>query len=136
MNSASLAHETNTAPGRAALWTGRILSGLVAALLVMSAVAKLGGGPEVEAGFAQAGFKPEHLAPIGVVEIACVVLYLVPWTAFLGAILLTGFLGGAVVTHLRLDDAVHMPILVGVVVWLGLFLRDPRLRRLAPLRSL
>jgi hypothetical protein len=118
------------------LWTGRILSGLVGALLVMSATMKLTGNPEVEAGFTHLGFNPSIAITIGVIELACVVLYLVPHTAMLGAILLTGYMGGVIVTHMRLDEPVLIPLVLGVVVWLGLFLRDPRLHRLVPLRSL
>lgn len=72
---------------------------------------------------------------LGILEVACVVVYLIPRTAVLGAILLTGYLGGAVATHLRVGDPCFGPILLGVVLWGGLFLRDPRLRTLIPLRS-
>jgi hypothetical protein len=71
---------------------------------------------------------------IGVVEIGCTIVYLIPRTAILGAILLTGYLGGAILTHLRIGDPSWvMPLLLGVVLWGGLWLRDPRLRALTPL---
>lgn len=136
MNSASIAHDTTLQPSRALLWSGRILSGLVGALLLVSGSAKLVGAPEIDATFTHLGFSPSIGATIGVIELACVVLYLIPHTAMLGAILLTGYMGGVLVSHLRLDEPVIMPVVLGVVVWLGLFLRDPRLRRLVPLRSL
>jgi len=71
---------------------------------------------------------------IGITALACAVLYLLPPTAVLGAILVTGYLGGAVVTHVRAQEPFFIPILFGVVIWLGLFLRDPRLRVLIPFR--
>jgi DoxX-like protein len=72
---------------------------------------------------------------LGIVELACTVIYIIPRTSVLGAILLTGYLGGAVATHLRIGEPYFMPIIFGVLVWGGLFLRDERLRALIPLRS-
>jgi hypothetical protein len=86
-------------------------------------------------GFAHLGY-PESLAlGLGIVELACVVVYLIPRTAVLGAILLTGYLGGATATHLRIGEPFFMAIVLGVLVWGGLYLRDDRLRVLIPLRS-
>lgn len=80
---------------------------------------------------------PEKLVtPIGVIELVCVLLYLFPRTAVLGAVLLTGYLGGAILTHFRVSDPSYfMPLVLGIVVWLGLFLRDARVRALLPLVS-
>lgn len=79
---------------------------------------------------------PEKLVtPIGVIELVCVLLYLFPRTAVLGAVLLTGYLGGAILTHLRVGDPIIIPIVLGIVVWLGLFFRDARVRALLPLVS-
>ena len=79
------------------------------------------------------GFQESAATPIGLLEIACVVIYLVPKTRVLGAILLTGYLGGAVVTHARLGDpALVAPFLFGVMAWGGIFLRDERLQELLP----
>jgi len=72
---------------------------------------------------------------LGILELACTIIYAIPRTAVLGAILLTGYLGGAILTHLRIGDPFWNPIIPGVLVWLGLYLRDPRLRALAPLRK-
>jgi hypothetical protein len=72
---------------------------------------------------------------IAIVELACVLLYAIPRTSVLGAILLTGYLGGAISTHVRAGEPFYLPLGVGVIVWLGLFLRDARLRALLPLRS-
>lgn len=80
---------------------------------------------------------PEKLVtPIGVIELVCVLLYLFPRTAVLGAVLLTGYLGGAILTHFRVNDPSYfMPLVLGIVVWLGLFFRDARVRALLPLVS-
>lgn len=75
------------------------------------------------------------VTPLGVVELACVLLYLFPRTAVLGAVLLTGYLGGAILTHLRVNDPIIIPIVLGIVVWLGLYFRDARVRALLPVVS-
>ena len=117
------------------LWTGHIMSALPVLMLLMSGVMKF-----LKPGFVVEGFKhlglPENLTlGIGILELACTVVYLIPRTAVLGAILLTGYLGGAILTHLRVGEAIFMQIIFGVLIWGGLFLRDPRLRELIPLRK-
>ena len=121
---------------RTALWAGWVLSALPALLLLFSAVMKLAKPPTLVEQFGKFGY-PEHLLrPIGVVELLCTLIYLVPRTSALGAILLTGYLGGATATNVRVDSvAFVMPVICGVLVWLGLFLRDRRVRELIPLRS-
>jgi hypothetical protein len=114
------------------MWAGRILSLLPAALLLFSAAMKFMGGTEVEQGFEHLGWPYRLAVPLGVLEITCTLVYLVPQTAVLGAILLTGYLGGAVATHVRLEEQFVMPALLGVMIWGGLFLRDPRLQALIP----
>ncbi len=122
-----------------AAWTGRILSGLGAALLGLDAVVKLLLLPAAVAGSARVGFDAHAVFAIGVVEALCIAAYLVPRTAVFGAILLTGYFGGAVATHVRLGDPllshVLAPVYVATLFWLGLWLRDPRLRALVPLRA-
>lgn len=117
----------------AALWTGRILSWLVALGLGFSAVMKLTHPPSLDEGFKHLGWPVTAALGLGVVELLCVVLYVLPRTAVLGAILATGYLGGAIATHARLGEPVIAPIIMGVVVWAGLWLRAPRLRALLPL---
>jgi hypothetical protein len=90
----------------------------------------------VEEGMAKYGYPASSVMPLQIVAFVCVVLYAIPQTAVLGAILLTGYLGGAVATHVRAGDPWFLPIIFGVFVWLGLFLRDPRLRALVPLRRM
>jgi hypothetical protein len=104
-------------------------------MLLMSAVMKFVKPTQVVEGFVHLGL-PEKLAfGLGILELACTVVYVIPRTAVLGAILLTGYLGGAIVTHLRVGDAFISPLIFGVLIWTGLFLREKRLRALIPLRS-
>lgn len=104
-------------------------------MLIFSGVMKLLKAAAVMQEFARLGYQENHVIVIGIIELACVVIYLVPRTSVLGAILITAYLGGAVATHVRLSDPFFSPIIPGILVWLGLYLRDPRLRALVPLRS-
>ncbi|HTN52662.1 MAG TPA: DoxX family protein [Anaeromyxobacter sp.] len=125
----------DTAAGRKTLWVGRVVSALPILMMLLSGVLKLAGGPQMAKDWASFGYPPSTLVPIGVTEIACAILYLIPRTSVLGAVLVTGYLGGAVATHVRVSQLVFpAPALLGVLAWLGLFLRDPRLRALLPLR--
>ena len=119
-----------------ALWTGRVMSALPILLVLMSSVMKLLKLPAVVEGFARAGL-PQHLIlPVGIIELVCVVVYVIPRTSVLGAILMTGLLGGATITTLRVGDPTYpMPVVLGMLAWGGLYLRDPRLRALIPLRQ-
>jgi hypothetical protein len=134
--------DTQTAPiSRKGLWAGRIISGLVVAFLAFDVVLKFvtpAPAPVVEA-FTHVGW-PLNLAPVlGMILLVSTVLYVIPKTSILGAILLTGYLGGAVSTHLRAGDPlfshVLFPTYLGVLLWGGLYLREDRLRALIPLRS-
>jgi hypothetical protein len=120
---------------KAMLWTGWILSILPSLLLLLSGTMKLVKSPTVVEGFEHFGY-PEHLAlTIGIVEVGCTLVYLIPRTAVLGAILLTGYLGGAIATHARLAERDFLvPLVLGVLVWGGLYLRDARVRALIPFR--
>jgi len=121
---------------KTALWAGRILSALIVLALVMSGSGKLAGGPELEKGFQDLGWDPNYALGLGILEIACAVIYAIPRTAVLGAILVTGYFGGAIATHVRLGQPLFIAALsLGVITWLGLYLRDYRLRALVPLRS-
>ncbi len=118
------------------VWTGRVLSGLPVLLMLFSASMKLSyGAAFVETWTKTFGFQESALTPVGILEVLCVAVYLVPRTAVLGAILLAAYLGGAVVTHVRVGDPFVIPIVLGVFVWAGLYLRDRRLRALLPLRA-
>jgi len=107
-------------------------------MMVLSAVMKLLRPPQVVEPFVnQFGYSDSSIAPIGVLELACAVVYVIPRTAVLGAVLVTTFLGGAVATHVRIGDPSFIgPIVLGILAWVGLYLREPRLRDLLPLRKL
>ena len=122
-------------PSRAMFWVGWVISILPVGLLLMSATMKFLRPPEVAEGMAKFGYPDSVLTTLGVVELTCTLLYLFPRTAMLGAILLTGYLGGATATHVRVGDVYFTPILVGMAIWLGLLLRERRLRPLLPWRS-
>jgi hypothetical protein len=115
-------------------WTSRVLSGIAVLFLAFDTAIKLvAAAPAVEA-TTQLGFAPHHLLVIGLIELVCLVLYLVPRTAPLGAILWTGYFGGAIATHLRLDNPLPshtlFPIYIAALLWGGLYLRDARVRAL------
>ncbi|MCE9527733.1 MAG: DoxX family protein [Planctomycetales bacterium] len=118
------------------VWTGRVVSVVPVLMLLMSAVMKFLKPPGMEEGLKHIGWTEDQMFMLGVIELVCTILYMVPQTSVLGAILLTGYLGGATATHVRVGDAWFATVIPGVLVWLGLFLRDARLRRLLPLRNL
>jgi hypothetical protein len=121
-------------PGKAARIVGWILTVLPALMLLAGAAMMLSHNEKAMEDFRKRGFSDQSATYIGITAAACAILYLLPPTAVLGAILITGYLGGAVVTHVLGHEQFFAPIIVGVVVWLGLFLRDPRLRALVPFR--
>jgi uncharacterized membrane protein YphA (DoxX/SURF4 family) len=122
--------------GKAAVWAGWIIGILPCLALLLSAFMKFAKPPAVVQGFTKFGYPERLLLVLGIVELTCTILYLIPRTAFLGAILLTGYLGGATATHVRVSDPSFVtPVVCGILVWLGLFLRDRRVRALVPLRS-
>ena len=117
-------------------WTGRVISILVSLMFVFSASMKLAGGAELEKGLAHlelAGRVP--VIPLTILELSVVAIYLIPATSVLGAILLTGYLGGAILTHWRVGDMFIVHIVLGMFIWLGIYLREDRLRALIPIRT-
>jgi DoxX-like family len=120
-------------PTRKAIWIGRVVSILVSLMFIFSATFKFIDGPQVKEGFAHLGLAERMMLPLGILELACVVVYLIPATSVIGAILLTGYLGGAILTHWRVGDPVLVQILLGILVWLGLYLREDRLKPLIPI---
>ncbi|HEX8390786.1 MAG TPA: DoxX family protein [Longimicrobium sp.] len=134
VNAATRADRATVAPARWMLVTGRVLTGLVAVFLLMDgALRVIGFAPYVE-GTVQAGYA-ESLAPgIGLALLVPTLLYLVPRTSILGAILLTGYLGGATATNLRVGMPIAFPLAFGILVWAALYLRDGRLRGMIPVR--
>jgi hypothetical protein len=120
------------------LWTGRVLSGLVTAFMVFDAVIHLMRPAPVVEAFAKLGLPLRLAVTLGIIELVCVVLYMIPRASILGAILLTGYLGGAVAiqmtTSKSLFGEILFPVYVGVMLWGGLYLRDDRVRTLIPWR--
>lgn len=126
----------NGTAGRGKLyWVGWAISILPCLLLLMSAAMKFIKPAGFDEGMQHMGWPVDKATPLAILEITCTVIYLIPRTAVLGAILLAAYMGGAVATHYRVGDMFVIQILVGVFVWLGLWLRDARLRELLPLRS-
>ena len=117
------------------LWAGRIMSALPALFLLIDGIMKLVKPAIVVETTVKLGY-PESVIPgLGIVLLACTILYLIPRTAVLGAILLTGYLGGAVATHVRVGEElfpINFPLIIGALLWGGLYLRNERLRSIVP----
>ena len=126
---------TNEQPSKAALVTGWVLSALPALFLITGGVNAWIGSPQVVAGTAKLGYSTNILHTLGTVEIVCAVLFLIPRTAALGAILLTAYFGGAVASHARIGDPTWpVPVVFGVLIWVALLLRMPRFHIIRPSR--
>jgi hypothetical protein len=128
-----------TTPSKTRLWSGRILSVLTILFLLFDGIMKLVRPQPVTQAMTQLGF-PLHLSvPIGIILLVCTGLYALPSTAVFGAVLLTGYLGGAIVSQMRIGAPLFsttlFPIYFAVLLWAGVYLREPRLRALIPIRS-
>ena len=127
-----------TTVSKGTVWAARIVSGLPVLFLLVDGVAKLFKPAPVVEATVRLGYSESTIVPIGVVLIICTIVYLIPKTSVLGAILLTGYLGGAVATHVRVAEGLFpiiFPFIFGLLLWLGLYLRNATLRRLVPLSS-
>jgi hypothetical protein len=120
------------------IWIGRVLSALAILFLAFDAVIKVLTLPIAVEGTTQLGYPESAVFVIGIIELVCLALYVIPQTSILGAILFTGYLGGAIATHVRIGSPLFthilFPIYVAVLIWGGLYAREPRLRALLPLR--
>lgn len=126
---------SNSPPASKGLYrTGWVLSLLPSLLLTFSGIMKLVQPGGMSEAVEKMGWSMEVMFSVGIVELACTALYLVPATSILGAILLTGYMGGAIATHVRIQEPFIPGVVIGVILWLGLFLREPRLRALIPFR--
>ncbi|MFN3850919.1 MAG: DoxX family protein [Spirosomataceae bacterium] len=119
------------------LWTGRVLSWFAILFMLFDSVIKFVKPPMViQTTVNELGYAEHHILPMGILALVCTILYIIPKTSVLGAILMTGYLGGAIATHLRVDNPLfsHMlfPVYVGLMIWGGLWLRNPKLRALIP----
>jgi hypothetical protein len=120
---------------KASLWTGRIISTLIILFMLFDGAAKVVRFTPYVEGTVKAGFADSFVIPLGIVELVCTILYAIPQTSNLGAILLAAYYGGATATHVRLGQPFWIPIVFGILTWLALYLREPRLRKLIPLRT-
>jgi DoxX-like family len=124
-----------TAPtSKGMLWTGRIISGLVAAFMLFNGVIGVMRPAFAREGFAHLGYPDSAGLGVGIALLACAVLHAIPRTSILGAILLTAYLGGATASHVRIGEPFYFPVIVCVLAWIGIYLREGRLRALVPLR--
>jgi hypothetical protein len=130
--------ETVKPESKVTLWTGRVISILCILFLLVDAIMKVIKSQPALDGSAQLGWPKEDVQGIGIVLLVCTILYVIPRTAILGAILLTGYLGGATAVMVRASQEGHpyfFPVAFGVFVWAGLFVRDKKLRALIPLKK-
>ena len=126
------------AESKGRLWTGRVLSGVAVLFLLFDSTIHILKPAVVTEGFTKLGYPVTVAVPLGLIELACVILYLIPRTSVLGAVLLTGYLGGAISAQLRVTapllSTLLFPIYVALFLWGGLYLRDARVRALIPIR--
>lgn len=129
---------TATESSSATVWTARILRGLAVLFLTFDTVIKLVQAAPAVQGTTELGYAASLVLPIGLIELVCLVLYLLPPTTVLGAVLFTGYLGGAIATHVRLGNPlfshVLFPVYIALLLWGGLYLQEPRLRALFPFK--
>jgi len=120
------------------IWTGRVISALPVLMLIFSGVMKFNLPDDALKQMTTIGWEPKVLPGLAIIELGAVLLYIIPQTAVVGAILITGYLGGAIATHVRVADysGMSFPIVLAVLAWVGLYLRDYRVRRLIPFRDL
>lgn len=118
------------------IWTGRVLSALPVLMMGFGAAFAFTRSPQVVEGMSKFGYQEGAILLVGILELGSVLVYLIPRTAVLGAILMTGYLGGAIATHVRIaDPGWPTALILGIFVWAGLYLRDERLRALLPFRQ-
>lgn len=122
-------------PNKKLLWAGRVITALACLPFLPSAYFKFAMTEEVVQGLEKMGFQSSIAFPLGVVELLCVLLFAIPRTSVLGAVLLTGYMGGTIVTHWRVNDPFVLNIIIGLLIWLGIYLREPRLWAVLPWRK-
>lgn len=120
-------------------WAGYLISGLPVLFLLFDSLGKFVKPEPIVTGTVELGYQETVILPLGIILLVCTIIYLIPKSSVLGAILLTGYLGGAVATHVRVGNPLFthtlFPVYIGVLLWLGIYLRSPGLRRLIPFRA-
>lgn len=129
-------HVDKPSGSKALIYIGWAISILVGLALLASSIFKFMPpmGAEAEQGLQHIGWRADQLGTLGILELLSAVLYLIPQTAVIGAILVTGYMGGAIATHLRVGDPVVVQVIIPILAWLGIWLREPRLRAILPFR--
>jgi hypothetical protein len=123
-------------PSKVQIWTGYVFSALPVLFMLTSSAMKLSQQKMVVEGFAKGGMSASLVLIIGVIELLCVAIYLVPATSVLGAVLVTGYLGGAIMVHVRAGETTFLaPLILGMMAWGGLYMRDVQIRTLLPVRK-
>jgi DoxX-like protein len=120
---------------RAARISGWIIAGLIGLFMLVDGGLRVMKFPPYVKATIDAGYAASFAIPLGIVALVCAIAYLIPRTSVMGAILLTGYLGGAIATNIRVGQPLYFPLVFGILAWLALYLREPRLRALVPLRS-
>lgn len=120
---------------KGSLWTGRVISALIILFMLFDGAAKVARlRPYVE-GTVKAGYSASLVVPLGILGLVCTLVWAIPQTSILGAILMTAYYGGATATHVRAGQPFYFPVIFGILVWVAMYLREPRLRALVPMRS-
>jgi hypothetical protein len=123
------------AASKGSLWTGRVISTFIILFMLVDGGAKVVRVTPYVEGTVKAGYADALVVPLGIIALICTIVYAIPQTAVLGAILMSAYYGGATATHVRLGQPFYFPVVFGILVWVALYLREPRLRQLVPLRS-
>ena len=128
-----------TSVSKAALWASYIIGALVVLFLLFDAVIKVLKLSVAVEGTTTLGYPESVIVPLGILQLICLVIYLLPQTSVLGAVLLTGYLGGAIATHVRIGNPLFshilFPVYIGILIWVALYLRNPKVRALLPFQS-
>ena len=133
----SVTQTVTNSTSKLSLWAGRIMGALAILFLIFDGVVKVMQMPQAVEPTMKFGYAASMVLTLGVIELACLVLYIIPRTAVFGAILMTGYLGGAIATQMRVGAepfSIIFPIIIGALIWGALFLRDSQLRALIPMR--
>jgi DoxX-like family len=127
--------ENVSTPSNGRIRAGRIISGLAVLFLVFDGGIKFFDVAPVTEALARLGIPQSQAALIGALELLCTLIYVIPRTSVFGALVMTAFLGGATAIHVRAGSPFYMPVVIGIMIWIGLYLRDKELRALVPLRK-